>query len=238
MTTKTKRLNKDLCARIKSAAMRDIFKVRLEALIEREKNLGEGVYSVGVPKEHRELMAKLPSNYFGWVDCISVNDESGNPIYHPMRSAVGSDAHMLHMLIMGHGSRHNDYRLQLRNQKIAPRWIVHGGSVVPGQALLVQISAWRGEYIALIKEALDLARKIDSVLAATRTIKALLDTWPECKSYLPEDAFSADDRSMPMVLIADLNDAIKKAKCAPGTSSSTSDDMAAAVINELIKEAT
>ena len=42
----------------------------------------------------------------------------------------------------------------------------------------------------------------------------------------------------PMVLIADLNDAIKKAKCAPGTSSSTSDNMAAAVINELIKEAT
>ena len=237
MTTKTKRLNKDLCTRIKAAAMRDIFKARLEALIEREKNLGEDVYNVGVPKEHRELMAKLPNNYFGWVDCISVNDESNNPIYHPMRG-VEHDARMLNVMIMGHGSRYNDYRLWLRNQKIAPRWIVHGGSVVPDQALLVQISAWHDEYTALLKEALDLARKIDSVLAAARTIKALLDTWPECKSYLPDDAFSADDRSMPMVLIADLNDAIKKAKSAPGTSSSASDNMAAAVINELIKEAT
>ena len=173
MTTKTKRLNKDLCTRIKAAAMRDIFKVRLEALIEREKNLGEDVYNVGVPKEHRELMAKLPSNYFGWVSYISAKDESGNSIYHPMRGGVGSD---VYMLIMGHGPRYNDYRLQLRNQKIAPRWSVHGGSVVPGQALLVQVSAWHDEYTALIKEALDLARKIDSVLAATRTIKALLDT--------------------------------------------------------------
>ena len=232
MTTKTKRLNKELASEIANNVLRATFKDRFAKLVEEEKKLGDRVYLEAIPEEHLKLMRKLPATYFvqsyyaqprGLDDCL---------IDHPLHRSWSD----LYAIINGAYYRFSNTGIQMSDCKPIPAQYQHARWGDVSASLIAEIEAWKARYEQMFDEASKLKTKIEAVMMSVRTVKALLETWPECKPYIPECAFAADDRSMPMVLIADLNDTIKKAKCASSTSSSTSDNMAAAVINELIVE--
>ena len=231
MSTKTKRLNKELANDIVNNVLRATFKDRLASLIEEEKKLGDRVYLEAIPEEHLKLMRKLPATYFvqsyharprGLDDCL---------IDHPLHRSW----YDLYALFNGSYYRIGNPGILMSDCKPIPaqyqnsaRW----GDV--SASLIAEIESWKARYQQLFDEAHKLKTKIETVMLSIRTVKALLEIWPECKPYIPEYAFAADDRSLPMVVIADLNEAISKAK---GDATVVGTDVAAAAVNELVKEA-
>lgn len=225
MTTKTKRMTTDLRNRIKQNVIRDTFKDRLTALIAEEKKLGDMFYQEALPKEHLELMNKLPQGYFHHAVYARPRQ-----FQHPM----SMEYRVLYTLISGSHVRYDSSGLVMSESRVIPIVYQYGQWTEASPATAEAIEKWRNEYVKLFKEAQELEQKVDSALLAVKTVKALLETWPECKQYIPDDAFAADDRSLPTVVIADLNEAIVKAK---SVAPAASESIAAAVVNELVAEA-
>ena len=230
MSIKTKRLNKELANDIVNNVLCATFKDRFASLVEEEKKLGDRVYLEAIPEEHLKLMRKLPATYFvqsyyaqprGLDDCL---------IDHPLRRSW----YDLYALFNGSYYRFSNSGILMSDCKPIPaqyqsaRW----GDV--SASLIAEIESWKARYEQLFDEACKLKTKIGAVMLSVRTVKALLETWPECKPYIPEYAFAVDDRSLPMIVIADLNEAINKAK---GGATVVGTNVAAAAVNELVKEA-
>lgn len=230
MTIKTKRLNKAMTDDIKAAIICDTFKTRLEALLEQEFDLALKVYENAVPKEHRDIMATLPAEYFSRVNYAKATGSDGYGIRHPLRHADKD----LYWVIMGSSPRGDSYGFRLKDCKPIPNSLMYGyWPQISDKALLEQVESWSKSYQTLFDEARELELKVFSTLSASKTVKALLETWPECKPYIPEYAFASEDRTLPAIVIADLNAAIAKAKGEVATVT----DVAAAAVNELTKEA-
>jgi len=231
MSTKTKRLNKELANDIVNNVLRATFKDRFASLVEEEKKLGDRVYLEAIPEEHLKLMRKLPATYFVQSYHAQPRGLDGYLIDHPLHRSW----YDLYALFSGSYYRFGNSGILMSGCKPIPaqyqnnaRWGVVSAS------LIAEIESWKARYEQLFDEASKLKTKIEVVMLSVRTVKALLETWPECKPYIPECAFAVDDRSLPMVVIADLNEAISKAK---GDVTVIGTDVAAAAVNELAKEA-
>lgn len=229
MTTKTKRLNKELASEIANNVLRATFKDRFAKLVEEEKKLGDRTYLEAISEEHLKLMRKLPAAYFVQSYQAVPRGLDGCLIDHPLHRRW----YDLYAIINGAYYRFGNPGILMSDCRPIPAQYQHARWGDVSASLVAEIESWKTRYQQLFEEASKLKTKIEAVMMSVRTVKALLETWPECKLYIPEHAFGSDDRSMPMTVIADLNDAINKAKCA----SDTSDDMATAVVNELVKEA-
>lgn len=234
MSTKTKRMSRELASEIVNNVLRATFKDRLASLIEEEneeeKKLGDRVYLEAIPEEYLKLMRKLPATYFTQSYHAMPRGRDGYIIDHPLhRSWYG-----LYAIISGSYFRYGSSGIMMSDSRPIPALYQHGRWGDISGSLIIEIDAWKARYEQLFNEALELKTKIDSVMASVKTVKALLETWPDCKQYIPEHAFASDDRSLPMVVIADLNDAISKAK---GDATVVGTDVAAAAVNELVKEA-
>ena len=230
MSIKTECLNKELANDIVNNVLCATFKDRLASLIEEEKKLGDRVYLEAIPEEHLKLMRKLPATYFvqsyharprGLDDCL---------IDHPLHRSW----YDLYALFNDSCYRYGNPGIMMSDCKPIPAQYQHGRWGDVSESLIAEIESWKARYEQLFDEARELKVKIETVMLSIRTVKALLETWPECKPYIPEYAFAADDRSLPMVVIADLNEAINKAK---GDATVVGTDVAAAAVNELVKEA-
>lgn len=236
MTIKTKRLNKAMTDNIKAAVIRDTFKARLEVLLEQEFDLALKMYENAVSKEHRDIMATLPAEYFSRVNYAKATASDGYGVQHgyglrhPLRDADKG----MYLVIMGSAPRGDSYGFRLKDCKPIPNSLMYGyWPQISDKALLEQIESWSKSYRTLFDEARELELKVFSTLSASKTVKALLETWPECKPYIPEYAFASEDRTLPAIVIADLNAAIAKAK----GEAATVTDVAATAVNELAKEA-
>lgn len=230
MSTKTKRLNKELANEIVNNVLRATFKDRLASLIEEEKKLGDRVYLEQIPEEHLKLMRKLPATYFAQSYHARLRGRDGCIIDHPLNRSW----YDLYAIINGAYYRYGNTGIMMSDCKPVPAQYQQGLWGDVSDSLIAEIESWKARYEQLFDEARKLKVKIETVMLSIRTVKALLETWPECKPYIPEYAFAADDRSLPMVVIADLNEAIIKAK---GDATVVGTDVAAAAVNELAKEA-
>lgn len=230
MSTKTKRLNKELANDIVNNVLRATFKDRLASLIEEEKKLGDRAYLEAIPEEHLKLMRKLPATYFAQGYHATPRGRDGYTIDHPLNRSW----YDLYAIINGAYYRYGNIGIMMGDCKPIPAQYQHGRWHDVSESLIAEIESWKARYEQLFDEACKLKTKIETVMLSVRTVKALLETWPECKPYIPEYAFAADDRSLPMIVIADLNEAINKAK---GGATVVGTNVAAAAVNELVKEA-
>lgn len=230
MSTKTKRLNKELASEIVNNVLRATFKDRFVSLVEEEKKLGDRVYLEAIPEEHLKLMRKLPATYFVQSYHAQPRGLDGYLIDHPLHRSW----YDLYAIINGAYYRYGNTGIMMSDCKPVPAQYQQGLWGDVSDSLIAEIESWKARYQQLFDEASKLKTKIEMVMLSVRTVKALLETWPECKPYIPEYAFAADDRSLPMVVIADLNEAISKAK---GDATVVGTDVAAAAVNELAKEA-
>lgn len=230
MSTKTKRLNKELANDIVNNVLCATFKDRLASLIEEEKKLGDRVYLEAIPEEHLKLMRKLPATYFTQSYHALPRGRDGYIIDHPLHRSW----YELYAIINGSYFRYGSNGIMMSDSRPIPALYQQGRWGDIPESLITEIEAWKARYRQLLDEASKLKTKIEMVMLSIRTVKALLETWPECRPYIPEYAFAADDRSLPMVVIADLNEAISKAK---GDATVVGTDVAAAAVNELVKEA-
>ena len=233
MSTKTKRLNKELANDIVNNVLRATFKDRLASLIEEEKKLGDRVYLEAIPEEHLKLMRKLPVTYFAQSYHAQPRGLDGYLIDHPLNRSW-YDLYAIIAIINDAHYRYGNTGIMMSDCKPIPAQYQHGRWGDVSESLIAEIESWKARYQQLFDEAHKLKTKIETVMLSIRTVKALLEIWPECKPYIPEYAFAADDRSLPMVVIADLNEAISKAK---GDATVVGTDVAAAAVNELVKEA-
>ena len=230
MSTKTKRLNKELANDIVNNVLRATFKDRLASLVEEEKKLGDRVYLEAIPEEHLKLMRKLPATYFTQSYHVMPRGRDDYIINHPLSLSW----YELYAVINGSYFRYGSNGITMSDSRPIPALYQQGRWGDISESLITEIEAWKARYQQLLDEASKLKTKLEMVMMSVRTVKALLETWPECKPYIPEYAFAADDRSLPMVVIADLNEAISKAK---GDATVVGTDVAAAAVNELVKEA-
>lgn len=230
MSTKTKRLNKELANDIVNNVLCATFKDRFASLVEEEKKLGDRVYLEAIPEEHLKLMQKLPATYFTQSYHALPRGRDGYIIDHPLHRSW----YELYAIINGSYFRYGSNGIMMSDSRPIPALYQHGRWGDIPESLITEIEAWKARYRQLLDEASKLKVKIETVMLSIRTVKALLETWPECKPYIPGDAFAADDRSLPMVVIADLNEAIIKAK---GDATVVGTDVAAAAVNELVKGA-
>lgn len=229
MSIKTKRLNKELASEIVNNVLRATFKDRFMSLVEEEKKLGDRVYLEAIPEEHLKLMRKLPATYFVQSYHAQPRGLDGYLIDHPLHRSW----YDLYAIFNGSYYRFGNSGIMMSDCKPIPAQYQHGRWGDVSASLIAEIESWKTRYQQLFDEASKLKTKIETVMLSVRTVKALLETWPECKPYIPECAFAADDRSLPMVVIADLNEAISKAK---GDATVVGTDVAAAAVNELAKE--
>lgn len=230
MSIKTKRLNKELANDIVNNVLRATFKDRFVSLVEEEKKLGDRVYLEAIPEEHLKLMRKLPATYFVQSYHAQPRGLDGYLIDHPLHCS----RYDLYAIINGAYYRYGNTGIMMSDCKPIPAQYQNARWGDVSASLVAEIESWKARYQQLFDEASKLKTKIEMVMLSVRTVKALLETWPECKPYIPEYAFAADDRSLPMVVIADLNEAISKAK---GDATVVGTDVAAAAVNELAKEA-
>lgn len=230
MSTKTKRLNKELASEIANNVLRATFKDRFASLVEEEKKLGDRVYLEAIPEEHLKLMRKLPATYFVQSYHAQPRGLDGYLIDHPLHRC----RYDLYVIINDAHYRFGNSGIMMSDCKPIPAQYHQGLWGDVSDSLIVEIESWKARYQQLFDEASKLKTKIETVMMSVRTVKALLETWPECKPYIPEYAFAADDRSLQMVVIADLNEAIVKAK---SVAPAASESIAAAAVNDLVKEA-
>ena len=230
MTTRTKRLNKELASEIVNNVLRATFKDRFAKLVEEEKKLGDRVYLEAIPEEHLKLMRKLPATYFVQSYYAQPCGLDGHLIDHPLRRCW----YDLYAIINGAYYRFGNSGILMGDCRPIPAQYQHARWGDVSASLLAEIESWKTRYQQLFDEASKLKTKIEAVMLSVRTVKMLLETWPECRPYIPEHAFGSDDRSMPTTVIADLNEAIGKAK---GDATVVGTDVAAAAVNELAKEA-
>lgn len=230
MSIKTKRMSRELASEIVNNVLRATFKDRFVSLVEEEKKLGDRVYLEAIPEEHLKLMRKLPATYFVQSYHAQPRGLDGYLIDHPLHRSW----YDLYAIINGAYYRYGNTGIMMSDCKPIPAQYQNARWGDVSASLVAEIESWKARYQQLFDEASKLKTKIEMVMLSVRTVKALLETWPECKPYIPECAFAADDRSLPMVVIADLNEAISKAK---GDATVVGTDVAAAAVNELAKEA-
>lgn len=230
MSIKTKRMSRELASEIVNNVLRATFKDRFVSLVEEEKKLGDRVYLEAIPEEHLKLMRKLPATYFVQSYHAQPHGLDGYLIDHPLHRSW----YNLYTIINGSYFRCGSSEIMMSDCKPIPAQYQNARWGDVSASLVAEIESWKARYQQLFDEASKLKTKIEMVMLSVRTVKALLETWPECKPYIPECAFAADDRSLPMVVIADLNEAISKAK---GDATVVGTDVAAAAVNELAKEA-
>lgn len=65
------------------------------------------------------------------------------------------------------------------------------------------------KYNDLQREKGNIAREVTAILNSVRTVKQLLDVWPEVEKYLPCTVKSVDNRSLPVVQVQQLNDKLE-----------------------------
>lgn len=187
------KLNTTLRLQILEHAIRGAFADEFAALEAEFGALYERIYEKLVPKDQQELAAQLPKGF-----C------------HQASSAC---------VRLKHNAQHlgDDIDVLLNEARFFPAYVMYNRACLIDGELSAAYSRLYNEKIRLENAKEDLKRRIRQVLHSVTTVAKLLEAWPECKEFIPEEAFLEAEKKLPAVIIGDLNSVLEKALGKPLT---------------------
>lgn len=210
----TKELRETICGRVLKAA----FATRLQTFATEEARIACDLYDEAIPAAHRALMAQLPESYFGASPGVTFHyfkrDAGGTErqvnLERPLRSLPDALAEKL----PAHWRYRTSKTLCFNETRRMPNPALYSGLKLEGLdcAAVKAHESWLRRGAALEAEIAELERSVNCVLNSVTTVKRLLDAWPEVRPHLPDEALLDGERSLPTVIIADLNAKIEAAK--------------------------
>lgn len=235
-----KKLTKDLREEIYGCVLRATFDTRLKEYAAELPPLVDAMYDALVPEEHRKVMAQLPRSYLEWRECGSfyyvVEDGRGRSVYEQLaRPLLDLPSEVYRSLPTGWNSR-NRNSLCFSEGRPVPSYLNRQGFVFEEREhpVVQAFEEWRRRGVALEAEINEVGNAIWAVLMSVTTVKRLLDAWPEVRPHIPDEALFDRDRSLPTIVIADLNAKLAAAK---GTFVATPVALdAGEIVTEMVKE--
>jgi len=190
----SQKLTNSVRDKIVQNALKNAFAVELEALDADKVAFAKMVYDHIVPREHQEVLAKVPKEYLNRSYTITIKlraPGSDTPAYTRVSVSMGEERPQPHDLFYNNCSI-EDATLYAVWSKINER----GDRIHNARAKLRE--------------------KITQVVQSVSTVKRLLEVWPEGKEFIPAIAL-APAASLPAVVVGDLNDMLAKALRRPLT---------------------
>lgn len=188
------RLTKQIRAKIVESASKGVFAIELKQIENRLQEIGDKLFWKHIIKpEQYAVVEKLPADFFVRLDQIAC-----------YLGAAGEKA--------------KRRVIPMTEMRRFPAWAgMHSCPTITDIGLTREIEKIESEKGAVEANKKEIVQQIKAVVQSVSTVKRLLEVWPECEAFIPDEVRADNDgKQLPMILVANLNAAMLKAGAGVG----------------------